>query len=649
MKKVTLKKLILDNWRAQTVTIEFSDKTIIRGTNGAGKSTIFDAFLWLLTGVDSQDRTNFDLYDNTKEFSPENAIPAVVEGVFDVDGVECTFKRSAKQKWTRPRGKSEYVKAKSDEYTFYIDDLAVSANIYKERVEFLFAPTDKLKLMLNVRYYQKLDWKELRKHFSDIAGVISDNALKGDYSSIEHLLIKYGTVDKAKEKLRQEITPLKDSEKSLDAEIKGMKAMLPDINGIEETEALIVEKRKRINEIDKEIVGLGEANKPFIEKRRSEEEAIAQKKAELAKAESDWNEEQSAKIKAIQAQISDIDAKNKEIAESNKLLENQRRSLSTQLEIARQQRQFYSDERDRLKVEKDACVERLFDENQVCESCGQKLPHDRIEELKKSFFDKKEKDRLAIIERGVRARDNRDAQEKIAADIEKTISELPSVKPLLSKNTLLMELDEAEEEIVPFEDSQIYGILTHQIEIMESQLTKIPEIDSVALQEEKATINRELEALQLIAARKTQRLDGEDLIARREKVASEIGVKLARLVGLFDKCVEREREWASIVSDRANKFLTFAHVEMTEFSKSGEINDICTITIGGVDAKGTLNNAHQIIAGIDIANAFQKNADVCLPIFIDDAERIVDENIPACENQMVLAYVDKTCLDLVVG
>ena len=151
MKKVTLKRLTLENWRAQNRTIDFAERTVIRGANGAGKSTVFDAFLWLLTGVDAQNRTNYDLYDNTKEFTPENAVPAVTEGVFDIDGTEYVFKRSAMQKWTRKRGTNVYEKAKSDEYTYYIDGLAVSAKTYNERIAAIFADIEKLKLMLNVK------------------------------------------------------------------------------------------------------------------------------------------------------------------------------------------------------------------------------------------------------------------------------------------------------------------------------------------------------------------------------------------------------------------------------------------------------------------------------------------------------------------
>lgn len=647
MKKVTLKRLTLENWRAQNRTIEFSGRTVVRGANGAGKSTIFEAFLWLLTGADALDRTNYDLYDNTKKFTYENAIPAVVEGVFDVDGVEFIFKRSAKQKWIRPRGKSEYVKDKSDEYLYYIDGLAVNAKVYKGRIEELFADIDKLKLMLNVRYYQMLDWKARRKHFSDMVGIISDSELKGDYTSISELLEKYKSTDAVKEKLRQEINPLKKSNDSLESEIKGMESMLPDLDGVEEAEKEIAAKRERIWEIDKEIMGLGEANKPFVEKREKELAAIREKKQEISNAEKEWIDDQFSKCRDIKHQIADIDSENKKIQEKNASRQSQINSINQYIEAAEQQYKFLDEEVMRLRKENESIKSRMFDENQVCQSCGQPLPYDRISELKEAFYDKREKDHKACVEKGVRTRDNRDKQQEIINALKKSLDEIPPQKELLDKDSLLAELEEANENTIPFENSDIYKILSNQLHLMESQLTVVPEVNADDLIKEKMQLTVEINELSKIANKKSERERGEKTIADKEKESSKIGVELARLEGLFFNCVEREREWAAIVRDRANKYLHYCKVEMIELSKAGEMNDICSVTIDGVDV-GVANTARQLVAGIDIAEAFQMNAGLNLPLFVDNAEQICDCNIPAVENQMILTYVDEKCPELTV-
>lgn len=647
MRKIKLKKITIENFKGRTMSLDFSDRTVIRGTNKAGKTTLANAFFWLLIGTDCADRTNHKLYDTTKEFTHENAVMSVVEGVFDIDGTEVILKKNAKQKWVRPRGKSEYVKDKSDEYMFYVDGLAVSANTYKEMVEARFAPIDKMKLMLNVRYYQMLDWKKLRKHFSDMAGIISDSELQGDYSAIRPLLEKHKTTDVAKEALRQKINPLKKDLESIDAKIDGAKSMLPALDGVDEAEREIDEARKRLAEIDREIAGIGESNKSFAEKRKAEEAAIEQKKKEMEAERAAWDEMQMEDVKRIKKEIEKLNENNALIRKGNELFQNKKSELESQTEMARQQVQFLQEELDRLRKENADIKSRTFDENQVCELCGQPLPYDRIAELKAAFNERRENDHKACVERGIRVKNNLAKQEEQLTQLETLLAELEKPQEVMSDEYLQIELANAEASVQPFEDSQLYGIMQKQLETMESTLTVVPEANFDSLVEEKEALNDKIADLQLVTFSRRKYDSDMQRIAEMERSRAEGGIELARLEGLFFKCVEREREWASIVRDRANKFLSFAHVEMTELSKAGEINDICTLTCSQVDSD-TTNTAEQVLIGVDVAQAFQRNADVSLPIFIDNAEQIVDSNLPAVDGQLVLMYVDEDYKELTI-
>ena len=67
MKENIVQKVSLQNWRAQNRDVVLFDNTVISGKNQSGKSSIFNAFLWVLTGYDSLGRSNFELFDNTVE------------------------------------------------------------------------------------------------------------------------------------------------------------------------------------------------------------------------------------------------------------------------------------------------------------------------------------------------------------------------------------------------------------------------------------------------------------------------------------------------------------------------------------------------------------------------------------------------------
>ena len=78
MKTIKLKKLTIQDWRAKNKVVEFSDNTEIRGYNKSSKSSVYNGFLWLLTGCDSEDRNNYNLFDNTIEQTHDTSKAATV-------------------------------------------------------------------------------------------------------------------------------------------------------------------------------------------------------------------------------------------------------------------------------------------------------------------------------------------------------------------------------------------------------------------------------------------------------------------------------------------------------------------------------------------------------------------------------------------
>ena len=81
---------------------------------------------------------------------------------------------------------------------------------------------------------------------------------------------------------------------------------------------------------------------------------------------------------------------------------------------------------------------------------------------------------------------------------------------------------------------------------------------------------------------------------------------------------------------------------MSEMNKSGDIVPICTVKDRfGVNAL-VANNASRILCGLDIAMAFQRQYNLQLPIFIDNAESISDERIPHLQQQVILLVFKKT-------
>ena len=133
MKNVILKRLVYNDFRGQSRDISFnvSGTTVISGRNGSGKSSVLNAFLWLLTSYDIMDRANYNLFDENSE---EEGKTCDVTGYFDIDGEELSLSRKASQTWTRSRDNGEKYR-NGDSYEYFVNGLSSSAKNYTSVVE----------------------------------------------------------------------------------------------------------------------------------------------------------------------------------------------------------------------------------------------------------------------------------------------------------------------------------------------------------------------------------------------------------------------------------------------------------------------------------------------------------------------------------
>ena len=636
MKDIRFKKVVLNGFRGQTREVVFNDGlTKIAGSNGTGKTTVYVAVKWCLTGVDERNRTNYNLFDDTLDFTPENSTPAIVELYIEVDGVEYTLKRQATQKWVRKRGSAEYTKASSDEYKFYIDGLELSATTYKDRVAEIFnMDVEKLKLCMDVLYYQLLDWKELRKHFADIVGEVKDSDMTGDYSDIMPYLEKYKSGEKAKEFLRQQINPFKQQIKDIDAVIKAQERLLPDLAPVAEAERQIVEKEARIAEINKEILGLEEPNKPLAEKRKAELEAIQLLKKQYADAKLNYETEQRKRLLVIQDELNEAEKHNASIEQQNKRNVQAIAQHNAVIRLCKEDIEDLEQERALLSKQNEEIKSREFTDT-ICPNCGQELPADKIAELRAKFYEDRDIQRAPIVERGKKVRARLDAQK---ARLEKLESEeviiTDNEATRIDTDEIRKRFDDAKKSLVPYDDTEEAKSLNAKINEATDTLTVVPEVDSAELQEEIQRLLVEIKELSQITARSESYDKGTKAIEQYNKEKSAAGIELAKWEGLLDKLMSREREWADIVRDRANKYLEYSHVEMIDISKSGELVDTCTLSINGVD-RGVTNHANKTIIGIDISNAICKRYDVSMPLFIDDFEHFTSDLGMANDRQVV--------------
>ena len=638
MKELTLKKLTIENWRAQSKVIEFGNITEITGRNKEGKSTVMNAFLWLMTGYDEYDRSNYQLFDNTVEQTYENAVPASVEAVLEVNRNEYTFKKTAKQGWSRARGNSEYTRKGTDDYSFFADGIEVSATQYKTMIEGLLAPIDKLKIMLNIRYFLMLDWKDMRKQLEAMVGEIESSDFKGDYSVILQDLTKH-TPDELKSLYKSKIKPIKSSIDSIPITIETMQNNLPDLKEVEEARKSIDDAKQQIADIDEKIVGAGDFAKPYIDKRNAELAEISKMKEDYANCEAAYNSKFDGEVLKITKEIRDVDSYNSDVDKQNEKALSDKENAKKELTKMNDLLTVLQNRHEELTEQNKECKARVFT-GEKCSYCGQELPEDKLEEARKRFNEQKEKDHEYIVSQGKSNKEYLELTLKCIDNLKAEIEKPLEVREKKSKDDLEDKLDDLRKSFVPYNKTTEGAAKLSVIEEKRANLTVIPQQDNSSLLNMKRGLLDEIE----INSKKLGLKDEYDKQVEKIKGLQEElknnSVELAKLEGKLAKVKEYEEEKAKIISDRVNGKFEYVQIEMSETNKSGDIVPACVVKDNkGVNALVT-NNASRVLCGIDIAIAFQNFYGLSLPLFIDNYELFSKDNQPDINRQEIRMIVD---------
>ena len=646
MKNVLVKSIELNNWRGQSRKSWFGHKNEIRGRNKEGKSTLLNAFLWLLTGYDEYDRYNYQLFNNKVEQTYDNAIPVYVEALFDIDGKEYTFKKVAKQGWTRTRGSSTYERKGTDTYQFFVDGIEVSASNYKGTIESLFAPIDKLKIMLNIRYFLMLDWKDMRKQLESLVGEIQESDFKGDYSDIEADLKKY-TTEQLKTAYRAQKREITKNTESLPKAIETLKQNLPDMSGIEGAEKVVEECNVEYDKLIEEMQGESSKLQPYIDKRNKELKEIASLEEEYKKAESVYKQNHIDELTKCQGILVDMERKNAQIERENRGNKATYDAINKRIENKEKELEELQAYRKTL-LEQNKEIKSLVFTESVCPYCGQELSEDKLEEQKAKFNEKKESKHNAIVAEG---KANNAKIQACQEEIDRLRAERQQVAPF---DRTLEDTSETEAKYLSVKNSFVGYEQTIEgkkkmsvIEEKRANLTIVPEIDNSEF-----TIRRsELTSKKDEALKKLGLKDEYDRqIAKIADLQDELkanNVERAKIEGKIAKVDEYEQERAEIVNRKVSSKFGQITIKMSEQNKSGEWVPACIITDkDGVNATVT-NNASRILCGIDISLAFQDLYELRLPLWIDNAESINFDNLPNISNQEILLYVDDSILTVI--
>lgn len=651
MKKVILKKISIQNFRSKSFEFEFGERNEIRGKNRSGKSSVKNAFFWLLTGADDLDRTNFNLFDTTIVHTKENSVPTNVTAVLLIDDVEYEVSRTAKMGWTRKRGNDEYERKTSDDYSFAIDGIERSATEFKNWIEDTLAPVDMLKCMINTQHflYNIDDWKVQRKYLANIAGEITNEDFEGDYTELFAQFSKY-TPEQLRERLKTLLTPLKkalgteNTKGERVVELEVLQKNIVSLDEIENAEKELAELKSKRDDIQAKISGKKSPIDEASAKRAQALALVEKKEIEISKARKLHNSKQQEEVASLESKLSSIETTNEAIKQRNdslrKAFERKKQVLSDEMKNVERLKSRLEE----LREENKAIKNREFSDYN-CAYCGAPLDEENVEELKAKFEERKQKDRDNNKAEGLQTKHSLETAQEYIEVLRNELDNGFTQSELVSEGDLRELIQQRKAAFPPFESSDEYKTLSKELEDLKKSIPEIPVVDTSEFDKELNDVNAKIEAASnkagLRAQYDKQTKQIEDVKADMKKMAQE----RAQWEKIEQQLVAYEQEKADIVGKRVNQFFEKCKVSMFSEKKDGSLAPNCVITMDG-RRSATLNKEGTITAGIDVSDAFCRFYGLNMPLFIDDNESISDDNYVTSERQVITLSVANCELEL---
>lgn len=634
-------------------TIEFGEKTRISGANATGKTTIFDAFTWLLFGKDSLGSSDFDIRPLDANGKMVDNIEISVEAKLSVDGDEYDLKKVQKQKWVKKRGTD------TREFQGNVNEFDINGypKVQKEFKEFISGIVDEdvFNLITNPAAFNSLPWKKQREILMKFVGNFSDADIAQTFGEKYEKLIpelKIASTDDILKKYTKTKNTLNKDMTEIPARIDEVSKQLV----IADVGALEVEKTAKevaLRKVEDELSG-GNGKLEEINSKRQE---IMNLKFHISEIQNEENQKLFDKSKDLRddlvAKEDALRSIKREIADTNSEIH----SVHSKYEWSVKEVKRLQDEWKTEKVKtfpEMIPMDPIPESASVCPTCGQNLPEEVIqrnienyEKKKQAYEDKYTNDVIQFKERkakkiseievaGTEAATDRDKYKSREEELRKNMTALDSKLAKAQKN-----YDSAQEELdrypntADISENADYKETVKKISVLEKEIEAMSSDASgrAELEAKKAVLKDEIAEIagKILAADNTKI---KERITELEEEQKAVGQKIAEQEQMIDLTEDFIREKMNRISARVNEMFKIVSFKLFDDQINGGLKETCECTVNGVPLS-SLNNGHRIIAGLDIIQSLSNLYEVSCPVFIDNSEAVNEVNFPEMNAQMI--------------
>lgn len=665
--KLIIKSLSLLNFKGQRdYTLKPKDNvTNVHATNGVGKSTICDSWSWLWTGKDAKGRADYEIKTNDKNNEPIHHLEHSVSVDMDADYSNYKISRTYKEKWVKPTGEEER-KLDTHTTTFIWDGIPLTLKKdFDQRTSQLFGNTEQFQLLSNPRFFldddnKNYSWQKRRKLLMELAGVTDTailNKLSATSTDFAKLIEELGknNLDDFRKKLNAEKKTLKSKIDEIPVKIREATLAIPEEPDYTVIDKLIENKNKDLSSIDELLSDIAKAYEGQAEDIKRQQSVILEKERRIAEiineVEIDVNKHNSGEDKALIKLNSDLALLEQSIRTHNSdqaliitKIHNKESEIESQKELLDTLRTAYGD----------LNAIEMHEDDKHCPSCGSELSGEKLDNAVEKFNADKAQKLQANISKGKREKEVLDSLVSQLEELKKQkdvvtaqLSEKHAEKITLQE-AIQTENDRPKQKYVASElvlKHAEYQRLVGEIDELKKQKTEIQQPDTTELRQKKALISRDIDELKKQLYIKTTAETQKKRIQDLESELKTLSQELATLEGKEFIADKFNRAKIEAIENGINGLFATIKWKMFKHLMTGGEEECCEALIDGTPYQAA-NNAAQINAGIECINTLSKHFDMYLPIFVDNAESVV-ELIPS-ESQIIRFVVDESCDKLTV-
>jgi len=601
--------------------------TKIFGDNAAGKTTLFDAFAWLLFGKDSLNRADFEIKTLGPNGEPERGLEHSVEALLLLpDGSHLALKKVYQEKWTKKRGSAtaEFTGHTTD---YFVDGVPVQKKEYDARIAEI-ANENVFRLLTDPRYFNEvLHWQKRREMLLEVCGDVSDTDVIASNPELSRLseILGNRTIEQHRKVIAARRSEINKELEKIPVRIDEVQRSLPDISDITAPDKLpdditklreelqkkqeelaqvkaggqVAEKTKELRIIEGQILDLKNKHRQTLD------EKIADKRKELARIQDEISELKNM----IESHNRNIQYRTSEINDLDKKLEGLRSDWHT---------------------ENTKTFE--FEQSETCPTCGQPLPQEQLQAAREKalaeFNYRKAKKLEAINAEGkqlaARKASLEDEVKALRTALDKMMEELPNLEK--QEAILKSEINAILEGAEPIEHTSEYVQLLQQQKSIQDEIQKL-QTDNfaavVSIQEIIRNISSAIAKLEQEQAKIEARKSGlrriEELKEQERKLAAEYE-DLEHQICLTEEFI---RTKVRLLEERINSKFRMARFKLFETQVNGALAECCETTYNGVPYSN-LNNGARLNIGLDIINTLADHYGFAPPVWLDNAESVTD-------------------------